>query len=122
VSNPSTTTDITVWCPVPREQTTPIGQTFLSLAIGGYDRNSGLGASANLSCTLYSIVPDSGALQSIVSVSTTGGGAGSGFVRVGRNDFAVTPGVLYLQCNIPRIQTAGWKSHLLYYEVGYDHF
>jgi hypothetical protein len=114
VRNPSSTSEMVVYCPMPFSATPGIAHTLYFAGIGGFDRNSTL----NIACDVLSTNVTSGNTATLAALQTSGGGPGTGFQTAGffMPLFPVDSETLYLKCTIPRTQS-GWSSYISFYEM-----
>jgi hypothetical protein len=118
VNNPSTVAGgMVVYCPMPLDPSGPTFNNLYHVGIGGYDRNQ----FTDITCNILSMHEGDGSIYNFGSFKTAGGGPGSGFTSAGLflENLPSTSGILYLECNIPRVQSAGWVSHLSFYTLLY---
>jgi hypothetical protein len=117
VDNPSTSAAVVVHCPIPLETASNVTATFYAFDIGGFDRHT----SSDITCTLMGQLLFNGTFETFGSASTTGGGQGSGYQS--RSGIVTEVGFgddnLFLECTIPPVEYAGWKSHLSLYDLYY---
>jgi hypothetical protein len=114
VRNPSSSSEMVVFCPMPFSVTPGIPHTVLYAGIGGFDRNSSL----NIACDVLSTNVGNGNTATLAAFQTSGGGPGAGFQTAGfvMPLFPVDSETLYLKCTIPRTQS-GWSSFISFYEI-----
>ena len=116
VNNPSSSSDMTVYCPMPITVVPGVAHTIYRVGIGGYDRNT----SSNIFCDVLSTTVANGTTAILASVQTSGGGPGTGYQTATSflPFFPVDTEALYLKCTVPRTQS-GWASHLVFYDIDY---
>jgi len=114
VRNPSSSSEMVVYCPIPFSVNPGIAHTLYFAGIGGFDRNSTL----NIACDVLSTNVSNGSTATLAAFQTSGGGPGSGFQTANTfmPFFPVDNETLYLKCTIPRTQS-GWSSYISFYEV-----
>ena len=114
VRNPSSSSEMVVYCPMPFSVTPSIPSTVFFAGLGGFDWNSTL----NITCDVLSTNVSNGSTATLAAFQTSGGGPGSGFQTAGffMPLFPVDSETVYLKCTIPRTQS-GWSSYISFYEI-----
>lgn len=114
VRNPSSTSEMVVYCPMPFSAKPGIAHTLYFAGIGGFDRNSTLHIACDVEHErLQRQHRDAGRLADLGGRSGHGLPDTAGFFMP---LFPMDSETLYFKCTIPRTQS-GWSSSISFYEM-----